>query len=202
MTRACQEFEAAVAELFNSFAKGEDTPAQRQELNRLLRRAGVTITLDDSTRRIGMAIGDGPIEWQPFDPITIQVALSSGTTSARYTDMTITDEIIEKTAAFDDDPDYIEWMKSMKGVPLTSVTSLPPGWEDNEIGKSMKEFVRSTIRENPEFAELMAAMNGQDLTAAEMQENLDRYEAKEKASSDLGGAPTGANADVNGEGHS
>lgn len=65
------EFDAAVRELFMAFVDGQDTPKQRQQLNRLLRRSGIQITLDNEQQRVGMAIGEGPIDWQLIGSVDV-----------------------------------------------------------------------------------------------------------------------------------
>ena len=134
-----EEFDAAVAELFDAFRSGEDTPAQRQQLNRLLRRAGIRVVLDRLEQRVGMAIGDGPIQWQPLILEAVQEALASGTASAVFEDLTITDAKAKALAAmFPDDQGWAEWLEEMKGVPQVSITSKPPGWDETKIAKALK----------------------------------------------------------------
>lgn len=153
------EMAEAVAELFDAFAAGTDTPEQRQGLNRLLRTAGIRVTLDRERRRVGMAIGDGPIDWQPLDPQAVKIALASRTTSAAFRDITITAESAAALAALDpDDPGWAEWLKSMEGVQQTAITSLPPGWDQGELGQAMKKFAKEITKNAPELAEALKAM--------------------------------------------
>ena len=56
-----KEFQAALKELFLTFANEEDTPKQRQAINDLMRRAGLKVSLDRARKRVGMSIGDGKI---------------------------------------------------------------------------------------------------------------------------------------------
>ena len=56
-----KEFQAALKELFLTFANEEDTPKQRQAINDLMRRAGLKVSLDRVRKRVGMSIGDGKI---------------------------------------------------------------------------------------------------------------------------------------------
>jgi len=143
-----EEFDQAVADLFDAFAKEEDTPVQRQNLNRLMRQAGLRITLDKQEKRVGMSIGDGPIEWQPLEGITVKTALASKTSSARFMDLTVTDAVIEKAIAAGQELGYVEWLKSMNGVRQVAVTSIPPGWHETEIAKAMKKTVESMSPED------------------------------------------------------
>ena len=138
-----EEFDQAVADLFDAFAKEEDTPVQRQNLNRLMRQAGLRITLDKQEKRVGMSIGDGPIEWQPLEGITVKTALTSKTSSARFMDLTVTDAVIEKAIAAGQELGYVEWLKSMNGVRQVAVISIPPGWHETEMAKAMKKTVES-----------------------------------------------------------
>ena len=154
-----EEFDQAVAALFDAFATGADTPEQRKEINRLMQRSGIQITLDNEERRIGMSIGEGPIDWQPLDPAAVQAALGSRTTSARFKDLTITAESAAALAeAFPSDPGWAEWLKSMEGVKQTSVTSLPPGWETGAAAQAMKEFAKAIAESDPALAEALKAM--------------------------------------------
>jgi DNA invertase Pin-like site-specific DNA recombinase len=171
------EFDAALEELFTAFASGADTPAQRQRINAYLRRAGVTITLDNDRRRVGMALAGGEPVWQPFDPSASTVALATKTTDAVYRDHTITEKSLRFLEALDPgDPGWAAWLRSMKGVTLTSVTSLPPGWEQSEWAKAAKQAVAAMP---PEVQEALRAM---------------------REGSDLGGAPAVADAHVDLEG--
>ena len=69
------EFDDASQALVHSFANGEDTPEQRRAINSLLRRSGLKVTLDRENFRVGMSIGDGPVDWQSLNPRLDDAAL-------------------------------------------------------------------------------------------------------------------------------
>ena len=146
------EFDAAVADLFNAFATGTDTPTQRQRINRMIQQAGIRVTLDNEERRIGMAIGDGPIDWQPFDPQAVQQALVARITSAQFRNLAFTQESVAALSALD--PDMAEWFKSMVGVKQTAVASV----SSKEL-EAIQRFARDIQKNSPELAEALRKMN-------------------------------------------
>lgn len=125
------EMEEAVAELFDAFASGTDTPEQRQGLNRLLRTAGIQITLDRERRRVGMSISDGPIDWQPLDPQAVQSALMNRLVETQFRQLRFGDEAIEKLQGLHpDDERWAEVMELLRGLELTTADApdikMPP----------------------------------------------------------------------------
>jgi hypothetical protein len=73
--------------------------------------------------------------------------------------VTITDASLSFFEALDPgDPGWAEWLQSMKGVPLRSVTSLPPGWEKSGWAQAAKQAVAAMP---PEVREALRAMNQQ-----------------------------------------
>ncbi|MEO1003578.1 MAG: recombinase family protein [Cyanobacteria bacterium J06638_7] len=60
--------EQAAAELLQAVAEGRDTPQQRRALRDGLADLGVRLTLAADRRAMGLAIGDGEVDWQPIDP--------------------------------------------------------------------------------------------------------------------------------------
>lgn len=151
------EFDAALQALFDAFATGSDTPAQRRAVNVFLRRAGLRVVLDNEQKRVGMAIADGPINWQPLDPLMVQLALAHRTMSAVYRDLTITDRSIPALAAlFPDDPGWAEWLEMMKGVKQVQVASVPP---DSKMIEDAKAFCKALTEKSPELAEALRAMS-------------------------------------------
>ena len=158
------EFDAAVADLFNAFATGTDTPTQRQRINRMIQQAGIRVTLDNEERRIGMAIGDGPIDWQPFDPRAVQQALVARITSAQFRNLAFTEESVEALSALD--PDMAEWFKSMVGVKQTAVASV----SSKEL-EAIQRFARDIQKNSPELAEAFRKMNqGSDRPVSEKEQ--------------------------------
>ena len=146
------EFDAAVADLFNDFASGNDTPEQRQRINRMIQQAGLRVTLDRTERRIGMAIGDGPVNWQPFDPQAIQQALVARITSAQFRNLAFTEESVAALSALD--PGMAEWFKSMVGVKQTAVASV-----SSKDLEAIQRFARDIQKNSPELAEAFRKMN-------------------------------------------
>ena len=131
-------------------------------MHRLLRRAGVTVTLDDATRRIGIAIGDAKPVFQPLDPQAVQLALAHRISSAAFRDTTITADAVDGLASmYPDDPGYRDWLQSMVGMPQTSVASLPPGWEKSQIGEALKAFAKDIKKNAPELYEALKKQNEQ-----------------------------------------
>ena len=54
-----------MAALLRAFSAGEDTPEQRRAVNSGLRRLGVRITVAADRPALGLAVGDGQVDWQP-----------------------------------------------------------------------------------------------------------------------------------------
>ena len=55
-----------VLQLQRAFAIGQETAEQRQACNRALLAMGLRIVLDGDGQRMGLAIGDAPLQWQPI----------------------------------------------------------------------------------------------------------------------------------------
>ena len=97
------EFDAALKELWDAFVKGEDTPAQRKSINRFLQGAGVRVTLDAQTKRVGMGIGGSDPVWMPLDPNNFhRIVMSMGgwgmtENGFENSDPPLTDDDIEPT---------------------------------------------------------------------------------------------------------
>ena len=72
------ELKRQAQRLFTLFATGYDTPVERRQINTLLRRLEVRIVVDGHQEQIGLAIADGPIDWQPLAPYSRRYALASG----------------------------------------------------------------------------------------------------------------------------
>jgi len=68
----------AAADLLGVFAKGEDTAADRQQINQLVRRLSIRITIDAVQELVGLAVGDGEPDWQPLAPRARAAALRRG----------------------------------------------------------------------------------------------------------------------------
>ena len=165
--------DADVAALMQAFSKGEDTAEMRQSVQVGLKRLGVRLQLDPEKIAVGISVAGSATSWQPFDPTTSKIALASATTSAVFRDITITEKSLRFLEALDPgDPGWAAWLRSMQGVPLTSVTSLPPGWDQSEWAKAAKQAVAAMP---PEMQEALKAMH---------------------EGSDLGGAPAVADADI------
>ena len=157
-----EEFEEAVGELFDAFARQEDTPAQRQNLNRLMRRAGLQITLDREKQRVGIAIGGTLIDWQVLDPQAVQLALAGRITSANTRVSRITPSFLaDLEATYPENQELLEKARSLVGEKGVSVTSVPPGYWETEQGNAVKELAREIKRNNPELVKLLRKLHEQ-----------------------------------------
>ena len=78
-----ESFQTALADLYKSFLKGEDTPDQRAAINRLLQQSGLRVTLHREQRLVGIAIGDGEPEWLGFDDMTPRFVMERGGTDLK-----------------------------------------------------------------------------------------------------------------------
>jgi len=149
--------DADVAALMKAFSAGNDTAEMRQTVQIGLKRLGVRLELDPEAVALGISVAGGPVNWQPFDPLVSRLALAQGTTSAVFKDHTITDASLPFFEALDPgDPGWAEWLQSMKGVPLRSVTSLPPGWEKSAWAQAAKQAVAAMP---PEVREALRQLN-------------------------------------------
>jgi DNA invertase Pin-like site-specific DNA recombinase len=75
-----------ICQLLATFAAGTDTVEDRRLVAGHLRRLGLRITIDGAGRRMGLALGDGPTDWQPLDAELAQSALRAGATGAQFWD--------------------------------------------------------------------------------------------------------------------
>jgi DNA invertase Pin-like site-specific DNA recombinase len=73
-----------IRQLLASFAAGTDTVEDRRLVAAHLRRLGLRITIDGSGRQMGLALGDGPADWQPLDTELATAALRAGATGATF----------------------------------------------------------------------------------------------------------------------
>jgi hypothetical protein len=73
-----------IRQLLASFAAGTDTVEDRRLVAAHLRRLGLRITIDGSGRQMGLALGDGPADWQPLDAELAIAALRAGATGATF----------------------------------------------------------------------------------------------------------------------
>ncbi len=119
------EFDKALKVLFDAFANGEDTPEQRRGINSLLRRSGLKVTLDNKGQRVGMSIGDGEIDWQPLEAMSVQMALTGYSPGIRFMAHTITDELIQQAIEAGEDPEVIGYMQQQKGIRMVGITNKP-----------------------------------------------------------------------------
>jgi hypothetical protein len=69
---------ADASALLQLFSREEDTPEVRRELNHLLRELDLRVTVDAHQERIGLAVGDSPIDWQPLAIVARRIALEWG----------------------------------------------------------------------------------------------------------------------------
>lgn len=76
--QAATEVQQAIADLYRTFLDEKDTAAQRKQVNRHLLRLGLRIVVDSKAKQIGMAIGDGEMDWQPLAAGARKLALKQG----------------------------------------------------------------------------------------------------------------------------
>lgn len=60
------EVTATVSALLMKFHAGEDEPADRQAIQSQLKRIGLQVQLNGETGEMGLAIGEGPVAWEPM----------------------------------------------------------------------------------------------------------------------------------------
>lgn len=75
---AAAEIQEHISKLFSAFAKGKDTFEQRKAINQQFKRIGLKIQIDSADGRVGMAIGDGEMDWQPMAAGGRRAALMMG----------------------------------------------------------------------------------------------------------------------------
>jgi hypothetical protein len=90
------DLQGAVRGLLQTFATGADTAEQRRQVNLLLRRLGVRITVDANGERCGLQVGDSGIDWQPLRPALDLEGLRRGMTETINVDFYVDDEVLEK----------------------------------------------------------------------------------------------------------
>lgn len=78
MAALCSDVQQRVKALLQKFSAGLDTPDDRYNVHRLLQRLGLRITLDLDGERLGLAIADGPIQWQPLATDMATMVLAMG----------------------------------------------------------------------------------------------------------------------------
>ena len=76
-TSLSADLRQAVQELMQCFVAGTDTPDQRRGVNLLLRRLGLRVVIDAHGQRVGLSVGDGPVDWQPLHRTLSMVALAA-----------------------------------------------------------------------------------------------------------------------------
>ena len=76
----CSDVQRDVRNLLHKFAADLDTPADREDVTRLMRRLGLRIVLDLDAERIGLAIADGELRWEPMAVDAARIALDMGGT--------------------------------------------------------------------------------------------------------------------------
>lgn len=108
----CTDVQKQVKALLQKFSAGLDTPDDRYSVNRLLQRLGLHITLDLDGERIGLAIADGSIQWQPLATDMASMVLAMGGAELQTDDLgggSFT--TLESSIPTDADPE--EWEQSM-----------------------------------------------------------------------------------------
>ncbi|WP_413325952.1 recombinase family protein [Synechococcus sp. MIT S9503] len=88
-------FDQAISALFTAFAEGTDTAEQRMELNHCLRKADVRVTLDNQAKRVGIAVGDGEVDWQPMNEHIDREALRLVMVESKRFKVEVDDQILD-----------------------------------------------------------------------------------------------------------
>ena len=120
-----EDFDIALKALFDAFAAEKDTAEQRRAINVLMQRSGLKVTLDNKVKRVGLSIGDGDIDWQPLDAMSVQMALTGYSPGIRFTAHTVTDELIQQAIEAGEDPEIVEGMQQLKGIRMVGITNKP-----------------------------------------------------------------------------
>jgi DNA invertase Pin-like site-specific DNA recombinase len=79
----CSDVQQEVKTLLHKFAADLDTPEDREDVTRLMRRIGLRIVLDLDDERIGLAIADGELRWEPMAFDVARMALDLGGTDLK-----------------------------------------------------------------------------------------------------------------------
>ncbi|MCT0247466.1 recombinase family protein [Synechococcus sp. CS-205] len=72
------EGRAQIQGLMRTFSLGEDKVEDRRRVHAHLLQLGLRVTVDGIEKRIGLSVGDGPIQWQPLAPKARKLALQTG----------------------------------------------------------------------------------------------------------------------------
>lgn len=73
-----REVAAAASEMLKTFWREEDTVEHRRQLNQLMRKLDVRISVDAKNQQIGLSVGDGDVEWESLSPRARLQALKEG----------------------------------------------------------------------------------------------------------------------------
>jgi hypothetical protein len=78
MRQLGEQVVTAASEMLKAFSREEDTAEQRRQINQLLRKLDVRISIDAKAQLVGLAVADGDIDWQPLSPKARLLALREG----------------------------------------------------------------------------------------------------------------------------
>ncbi|MDH4406000.1 MAG: recombinase family protein [Cyanobium sp. D14.bin.5] len=76
--------QARVRGLLQGFADGSDTPEIRRGLREHLRQIGLRVSLDAARQKLGLAVGEGAVIWQPIHGGLAKAALKRGQPGVQY----------------------------------------------------------------------------------------------------------------------
>ena len=80
---ALEAIETIIEPLKYDLLNGDSTEEQRRQANAALRQLGIVIHIDSEKMLLGLAIGDGEIDWQPIDFRAAYELLAEGGHSLR-----------------------------------------------------------------------------------------------------------------------
>ncbi|WP_094556440.1 recombinase family protein [Synechococcus sp. 1G10] len=86
------EAQEQIRGLLSTFACGGDTVADRRLVRSHLLRLGLRITVDGHQQRMGLQIGDGPIDWQPLLGAMATANLAEGSCDQVYAEFLVENE--------------------------------------------------------------------------------------------------------------
>jgi hypothetical protein len=84
LARLSEEAQSTIRHLLAQFAAGTDSKNDRQMVRTHLVRLGLRIVIDGAGRRMGLALGEGELDWQPLDAELASHALAAGATGAAF----------------------------------------------------------------------------------------------------------------------
>ena len=84
LARLSEEAQSTIRHLLAQFAAGTDSINDRRLVRTHLARLDLRIVIDGAGRRMGLALGEGELDWQPLDAELSAYALAAGATGATF----------------------------------------------------------------------------------------------------------------------